>query len=186
MTTAPPETAARRPLSRIPLSPMAAVLLAIAVGLCGGYLDLGIIVFKRCCWNEEGYFRTARDFPWTVPVGHVVLLVIPGLLVAALNRPRRKLVSLRSGAWLFATVAIWAALLRLPLYGAGSLILAVGLGRPISTAIAARGLHPRRLRYVLGSLLGLLAGLAALSSGWGAVREVPDRGRLAASALGRP
>ncbi len=97
MNTAPVETAARRPPSRVPLSPMAAVLLAISFGLCGGYLDLGIILFKRYCLNEEGYFRTARDFPWTVTAGHAVLLMVPGLVVAAMNRPRRKLVSLRGG-----------------------------------------------------------------------------------------
>ncbi len=157
--------------SRIPLSPMGAVLLAIAFGLCGGYLDLGIIIFKKCCLNEEGYFRTARDFPWTVPTGHAVLLLIPGLLVAVINLPRRRLISLRLGAWLFATMAIWAALLRLPLYGACSLILAFGLGKFIGDAVANRGLQPRRLRYVLGGLLGLLCVLAGLSSVWDAIRE---------------
>ena len=100
-----------------------------------------------------------------------MLLLIPGLVVAAVNGPWRKLVSLRAGAWLFATLAIWAALLRLPLYGACSLVLAVGLGRLIGTAVAARDLQPRRLRYVLGSLLGVLGVLAGLSSGRDAVRE---------------
>jgi arylsulfatase A-like enzyme len=171
MDTASSETAARRPPSRVPLSPTAAVLLAIALGLCGGYLDLGVIVFKKYGLNEEGYFRTARDFPWTVPAGHAVLLMVVGLMVATINVPRRKLVSLRAGAWLFATLATWAALLRLPLYGACSLVLAVGLGRLIGTVVAARGLHPRRLRYVLGALVGLLCVLAGFSSGWDAVRE---------------
>ena len=58
---------------------MAAILLAISFGLCAGYLDVAIIVFKKFCWNPEGYYRTARDFPWSVPVGHAVLMVIPGL-----------------------------------------------------------------------------------------------------------
>jgi arylsulfatase A-like enzyme len=178
MTTAPPETAARRPPSRVPLTPVAALLLAISIGLCGGYLDLIIIVLKRFCWNEEGYFRTARDFPWTVPAGHAVLLLIPGLLVAVINVPRRKLVSIRAGAWLFATLAIWAALLRLPLYAACSLVLAVGLGRPIGTAVAASGLHPRRLRHVLGTLLVVLGVLAGLSSGRDVLRERRELARL--------
>src|SRR5271154_5361453 len=98
MNTAPPETAARRLPGRVPLSPTAAVLLAIAFGLCGGYLDLGVILFKKYCLNEEGYFRTARDFPWTVPAGHAVLLMVAGLMVATINIPRWKLVSLRAGA----------------------------------------------------------------------------------------
>ncbi len=36
----------------------------------------------------RGTFEAARDFPWTVPVGHAVLLVIPGVVVAAVNRLR--------------------------------------------------------------------------------------------------
>ena len=137
MEPTPPEPAARRPPGRIPLSPTAAVLLAISFGLCGGYLDLGVIVFKRYCWNPEGSFRSARDFPWSVPVGHAVLLAIPGVVVAAVNRLRPRLVSLTSASWLFATLAIWAALLRMPLYGVCSLLLAAGLGRPIGDAVAA-------------------------------------------------
>ena len=78
---------------------------------------------------------------------------------------------MRAGSWLFATLAIWAALLRLPLYGACSLLLAAGLGRPISDAVASRGWHPRTVRYTLAGLLGLLGVLAALSSGRQAIRE---------------
>ena len=78
---------------------------------------------------------------------------------------------MRAGSWLFATLAIWAALLRLPLYGACSLLLAAGLGRPISDAVATRGRSPRTVRYTLAGLLGLLGVLAALSSGRQAIRE---------------
>ena len=156
---------------RIPLSPTAAVLLAISFGLCGGYLDLGLIVFKKLCRNPEGSFRSPRDFPWTVPAGHAVLLVIPGVVVAAVNRLRPRALSLGVGSWLFATLAIWSALLRMPLYGACSLLLAAGLGRPISGAVAARGLGSRPMRSILAAVLGLLVVLAALSSGRQAVGE---------------
>src|SRR5271156_6099985 len=118
MESTPTKSAARRPHGRVPLSPMGAVLLAILFGVCGGYLDLGVIVFKRFCLNPEGSFRSARDFPWTVPVSHAVLLVIPGVVVAAVNRLRPKLVSLNVASWVFATLAIWSALLRMPMYGA--------------------------------------------------------------------
>ena len=76
-----------------------------------------------------------------------------------------------AGAWLFASLSIWGALLRAPLNGACSLLLAVGLGRVIGGAVAARGLAPRRLRYVATAILGLLAVRAAFSSGWQAIRE---------------
>src|ERR1700733_205652 len=161
MDSTPPETAARRSPSGIVLSPTGAILLAISFGLCAGYLDLGFILFKRLCWNAEGYFRTARDFPWTVPVGHAVLLLIPGVVVASVNRIRPGLVSLRAGASLFAAIAIWGALLRMPLYGAGSLVLAAGLGRLIGGAVGSRLLCTRTARYGLAVLVGLLGILAA-------------------------
>ena len=79
MESTPTAPAARRP-GRIPLSPTAAVLLAVSFGLCGGYLDLGLIAFKRLCLNPEGSFRSPRDFPWTVPASHAILLIIPGVV----------------------------------------------------------------------------------------------------------
>jgi arylsulfatase A-like enzyme len=171
MEPTPAEPAARRLPRRIPVSPIAAVLLAISFGLCGGYLDLGVILFKKFYVNPEGSFRSARDFPWTVPVSHAVLLVIPGVVVASVNRLRPKLVSLYVASWLFATLAIWSALLRMPVYGACSLLLAVGLARPISNLVVARGLCLRPMRSILAAILGSLIVLAALSSGRRAVSE---------------
>ena len=99
---------------------------------------------------RRGIIGPLRDFPWTVPTGHVILLLVPGFAGRRheLSPAGTRLV--RAGAWLFATLAIWAALLRFPVYGACSLVLAVGLGRLIGAAVAALGLRPRRLRYVLG------------------------------------
>jgi arylsulfatase A-like enzyme len=170
MESTPTAPAARRP-GRIPLSPTAAVLLAVSFGLCGGYLDLGLIAFKRLCLNPEGAFRSPRDFPWTVPASHAILLIIPGVVVAAVNRLQPRAFSPGVASWLFATLAIWSALLRMPIYGAGSLLMAAGLARLISGAIVARGLGSRPLRSIPAAVLGLLIILAALSSGQRAVVE---------------
>jgi arylsulfatase A-like enzyme len=178
MESTPCEPAARPLPIRVTLSPTAAVLLAISFGLCGGYLDLGVIIFKKLCLNPEGSFRSARDIPWTVPVSHTVLLLIPGLVVAAVNRLWPKLLSLNAASWLFATLAIWSALLRMPIYGACSLLMAAGLARPISNVIVARGLYLRPMRAILGAILGLLIVLAALSSGRRAVSESRAVARL--------
>ena len=51
------------------LTAVTAILLAILFGLCGGYLDILFTLLGKYCWNKDGYFRNARDFPWTVPVG---------------------------------------------------------------------------------------------------------------------
>jgi arylsulfatase A-like enzyme len=171
MESTPLTPTARRLPSRIPLSATATVLLAISFGLCGGYLDLGVMLFKKTCLNQEGSFRSGKDFPWTVPVGHAILLLVPGVMLAAVNRLRPKPLSLHVGAWLFATLAIWGALLRMPMDGASRLLVAAGLGRVIGNAIAARGLRPRPVRFSLAAIFGLLLLLAAFSSGREAVRE---------------
>jgi len=171
MDIPPAKPPARWTPSRIPLSPAAAILLAISFGLCGGYLDLFLLLCKKFYWKDELIPQAGRDFPWTLPVAHVVLLLIPGMVIAAVSRLRPRLVSMRAGSWLFATLAIWAALLRLPLYGACSLLLAAGLGRPISAVVASRGWYQRAMRYTLTGLIGPLGVLAALSSGRQAIRE---------------
>jgi arylsulfatase A-like enzyme len=169
--TGPLQGAERSRPGREPLTPASAIGLAMALGLCAGYLDVAIIIFKKFCWNPEGYYRIARDFPWSVPANHAVLMALAGGMLAALVRLRPGLVSLRAGAWLLATLAIWGALLRMPMYGACSLLLAGGLGRPIGGAIAAQGLGSRRVRLVAAALVGALVVLAAASSGWQVLRE---------------
>ncbi len=106
--------------------------------------------------------------------------------MAVVNWVRPGAITLRAGVWLFATLAIWAALLRMPLYGVCTLLLAAGLGRPIGTAVVAYSRHPRLGRQFLAGLLGLLIVLAALSSGRQAIREVPRGDGFAGAALGRP
>ncbi len=171
LPAARPQAAAWRRLRQIPLASTTAILLAVSCGLCAGYVDIAIMVLGKYCWNQDGYFRNARDFPWTVPAGHAALLLIPGLLIAALNRSLRGRISLGAMLWIFASLAIWCALLRSPLYGACSLVFAIGLGRLIADAVAARGLEPRRLRYIATALLGLLAAITAFCTGWQALVE---------------
>jgi arylsulfatase A-like enzyme len=153
------------------LSLLTAVLLSVSCGLAGGYLDLLFIVFKKFFWNGLKNYANAADFPWSVPVGHAVLLVVPGVLLGLLSQLRPRPMSLRAASWLFATLAIWAALLRMPLYGIASLLLAAGLGRQLSGNMAAFCQRPRRLSYTSLGLLGLLVILAAFSSGSRALRE---------------
>jgi hypothetical protein len=156
------------------LSPVGVIALAIACGLAGGYLDVAFIVVKKYTWNEWKTFETAADFPWTVPVSHVVLLIPPCALVALVCLVRPKPISLRTTAWLFAGFAMWAAFLRLPLYAISTLLLALGLGRPLSQWIVALYRRPRQAFIVFTSLVAIFLILAASTAGWRALRK--DRG----------
>jgi arylsulfatase A-like enzyme len=171
MDTTSPAPPTRRPPSRTVLSPLTAVLLALGLGLCGGYLDVAFIVLKRFTLNPEGSFRTATDFVWTVPLGHAVLLLVPAVLVALMNAIRPDAVSWRDGCWLFATLTIWSALLRMPLYGLASLILAIGLGRVLSGAIAASPPPAWSVRAAVAVLIAAVGITIGLSSGRQALRE---------------
>ncbi|MHB1560940.1 MAG: sulfatase [Isosphaeraceae bacterium] len=179
MDPTPPAFPDRPAPPRMALTPSSAVLLAIALGLCGGYLDVGFIVLKRFLLNPEGYYRSPRDFPWTVPLGHAALLVIPGLLIALASWLSRGRMSVFAGVWLMATLAMWSALLRLPIHAAGSLLLAAGIGR--QAALMAPGLDPRRTRALAAGVVVVLAAFAAGTSGWDFWRE-----RRAVSALTAP
>jgi arylsulfatase A-like enzyme len=148
-----------------------AILLAVMLGLCAGYLDLAILIVKKHCWNNEGYIRNARDFPWTVPLAHTVLLVAVAFLIAVLSRARPRGISLRASSSLLAALAIWGALLRMPLYPACSLILSAGFGRATSNMIANCALQPRRLRGIVAALVGVLGLLALVSSGLQSLAE---------------
>ncbi len=185
-TTLPPARSPRFPAKQSPLSPVKAILLAILCGLVGGYLDLGFIVSRKFFWNGLKNYANAHDFPWSVPVGHVVLLVIPAALLVAINWLRPRPISLRSASWLFATLAIWAALLRMPLYGVSSLLLAAGLGRVISGGIAAQFERPWQTPvHLLGA-----AGTAGLPGGVfigpACTAGIPRVGQLAAAPFERP
>jgi arylsulfatase A-like enzyme len=168
MDTTTCEPTVRRLPVRTRLSPAAAIVLAPALGLCAGYLDVAIILGKKLWLNPEGYFRAAGDFPWTVPVSHSALMLIPGVAVAGASAFWPRLISLRAGSWLLATLAFWAALLRLPLYDECKLLLAIGVGRLIGDAVAA---HRAEARRALLAVLGVLAVLAVGSSGQQLVRE---------------
>jgi arylsulfatase A-like enzyme len=173
MDRAAAAVSAERPAGPSRLSPVAALLLAVSCGLCGGLLDVGVIVAKKAFWNKDGFYRSPSDFPWTVPAGHAMLLAVPGAAVAALNARRRPRIAPRTAAWLFAALALAGALLRAPLYTAASLVLAAGLGWWISDLLVAAGAVGDRRRLARGGarLLAVLAVLAGLSSGRQAWRE---------------
>lgn len=160
------------------LTVRSAIAMTIAIGLVSGYLDVLILVLKRFFLNPEGYYRIARDFLWSVPLEHLALLAIPGMAIAVLGRGR---LSVRWGAWILATLGLWGALLRLPIYPACSLLAASGLGRLLAKAIVGDLAGARRLRYVPAGMIMILIASAAATTGWENIHEA-----RAVAALSKP
>lgn len=157
----------------VPVRATTALALAIALGLSGGYLDLILISLKKYLWDEQGHFHNARDFPWSVPLVHVLLLLVPGLILALLTRLRGRLLTLHQAASILATLAIWSALLRMPLYGAASFVLACALGiRAADLVVAGYRQKPHRGAATIALLVGTLGVLVIMSSGWHAWRQL--------------
>ena len=110
--------------------------------------------------------------------------MIAAVLLVLVSRLWPGRVSLGIAAWLLATLAIWGALLRAPLYGACTLLLAAGLARMISGAVVACIRNPRRGWQILAGLIGMLVVLATLSSGRHALHQYRARAALPAPPSG--
>ncbi|HWE38947.1 MAG TPA: sulfatase [Isosphaeraceae bacterium] len=154
------------------LTPRSALELAAWFGLAGGLIDLGVMVAIKRYWYHHNYYWQGSFFPWAIPVANLVVLLVPGLIVAGVARAWRGLVSHRAAAWMFATLALWGPLLRFPVIGWASLLLAAGLGRRFGLWV---GVHPvgfgRFARPSLVVLVGVVGALAAATTGRRVVAE---------------
>lgn len=132
------------------VSARSVLLVAVWFGLVSGYVDLGAIFIKRDVFHGSLYYEQGKHFRWVVPVANCAIMLIPGLVLAVVSRIRPGLVSFRSALWLLATLAIWGPLLRAPLYGVASLLVAAGCGRWLGSRVAK---HPKgALRFFRWSL----------------------------------
>lgn len=154
-------------------------------GLAGGFLDLFAKVMEADYVNRTMFYLEGPHYPWVIPLANLLVLLVPGILVAAATALRPRLVSVRAAAWLYATLALWGALLRMPLFGIAALILAMGLARWISLIVA--GVSVRRPRLLRGTVVGLACVLIALGSfsiGRQALAESRAASRLPAASPG--
>jgi arylsulfatase A-like enzyme len=158
-------------------------VLAAWFGLLGGLIDLGMIHLRRDVFHATLYYEQGRHFHWVVPVANLAVMMVPGFFVAGLIKLRPALVSGRSAAWMFSTLAIWGPLLRFPLYGAATLVLAAGAARGISCLFDSSTLRRFALRSlpVLAGLVGLTAVISITRQ---ALAESQARARLPAAPAG--
>jgi arylsulfatase A-like enzyme len=147
------------PAPEMSLSARWALVLAAWFGFCGGILDLGVIHLKRDVFHASLYYEQGRHFHWSVPVANLAVMMVLGAVVAGVSRLRPGVLSPRSAAWLYGTLAIWGPLLRAPLYGAATLVFAAGAARYLSRPFARARAGSRR--FVLSSLPLFAAVVAA-------------------------
>ena len=153
-----------QPARESTLSPAKALLLAAWFGLVGGYFDLAVIFLKRDVFHLALYYEQGRFFRWVVPLADLLIMLAPGLMVASVSYFRPSLLSSRRAVWIFATLAIWGPLLRLPLYGAATLLLAAGAGHAMSGWVARRLLGSRWLAPLSVAALAIGVAVTAVTS----------------------
>jgi arylsulfatase A-like enzyme len=169
------------------LGPRRALVMAAWFGLVAGYLDLGMIYLRRDVLHTTLYYEQSRHFRWTVPLANLILMLPPGLVLAGIGRARPRLASLQAAAWVYGTLAIWGPLLRTPLYGVASLVLALGVSRWISRSIGRHGPgFSRFAAYSACALAVLTAGVAVLSLSRQALAESRALAALPAAAAKMP
>jgi arylsulfatase A-like enzyme len=167
------------------LTPRSALVLAAWFGLVGGYLDIGMILLRRDIFGATLHYEQSRDFWWAVPLANLAVVMAPGLLVAGLNELRPGLISTRTAAWLCATLALWGPLLRAPLYGWATLLLAFGVARWISGKVRrGRAAFDRSARIGLGGLVIVVVLTAIGCRGRAALAESRALARLPAAPAG--
>jgi arylsulfatase A-like enzyme len=161
----PPALEPRQMTTESAIAPGSALVLAAWFGLVGGMLDLGMIFLKRDFFHSSLYYDQGRNFRWVVPLANLVVMMAPALVVALVSWFRPGLIARRTAAWLFATLAIWGPLLRAPLYGMMTLLLAAGIARMVSRWFARGNSGFQRLaRYSLPLLLAMIGTMAVVSS----------------------
>ena len=158
-------------------------------GLLTGLAELVILVVRHHLESSTvlGTLQMNRHFPWMVPLAHLGIFLACGLPLALAARPLRG-ESLRWAIWSLAALALTSLMLMIQgLHPAASVVLSLGLARPISRRIADRARPFARLvRWSLPAMLGVTAALGAASYYHVALEEDRTLAALPAPRPGAP
>ena len=164
MELGPPAVEQRATIPPSSLSAREVLVLAAWFGLVAGALDLAMIFVRKDLFHSSLYYEQGRNFRWVVPLANLAVMMLPGCCLALAGHFRPGAVSSRTTAWLFATLAIWGPLLRLPLYGLATLLLAGGAARVVGPWFARPDSGFRRFaRYSMPVFLAVVIAVAILS-----------------------
>ena len=69
-------------------APATILLVAIWIGLIAGFLDLGLLIFKKRLTGDD-FYRLGDQFRWIIPAGVCMLVLLPGTVLALISCVRR-------------------------------------------------------------------------------------------------
>jgi arylsulfatase A-like enzyme len=113
------------------------VRLALWIGLIAGYLDLGLLIVNKRLINPD-FYRLGGDFPWIIPTGVTILVLIPALVLALIARMRNGAIPLGVAVWFLSLIGLLDVSARLPLEFWSALLLCGGLATQVVRMIRRR------------------------------------------------
>ncbi len=147
-------------------TPLSVVLMAQWLGLVTGLLELVLLLVQDHFFGTAtiGGLQLNRHFPWMIPVTHLMIFSVAGLVLAPMALLRARFVP-RLTAFLLCALSFFSLIATIPgLYLASSVILACGLSAPFVRLLAGEGFR-RRARRRLPVLFGCVLLLGGIRSG---------------------
>jgi arylsulfatase A-like enzyme len=162
----------------------AVILIGTWIGLIAGFGDVGFLVLSRR-WIFRDFYRLGADFPWIVPSGVMVVVLVPALLIALFARIRGS-VRLGVPVLLLSLVGFLDLCSRLRLELWATLILSTAMAVQSVRLVRSRPAGFLRLvRRTVGWLMAILVGSMLLTRGgraWSEYRQQANLPPAAASA----
>jgi arylsulfatase A-like enzyme len=150
-----------------PVRVRAATVLVLAawLGLVAGFLDVGILVLNRRLIKGD-FYRVGGDFPWIIPAGVTILVLVPAMLIVVIARVRGRPVRLGVAVAILSFVGFFDMSARLPLDLWASLLLCGGLGVQSARLVGRRhGAFLRLVRWTIPLLAGVLLTIMLVTIG---------------------
>ncbi len=136
MASAPPGTLP------VGAGPATVLLLELWIGLVAGFLDLGLLVANKRLLDRD-FFRLGGDFPWIIPTGVTILVMMPAIVIALIARIRGGAIRLGVAMWTLFFIGFVDVCARLPVEPWAALLLCGGLATQF-----VRMVRPRRVAFV--------------------------------------
>jgi arylsulfatase A-like enzyme len=151
----------------------AVVLIGTWIGLIAGFGDVGFLVINRR-WIFRDFYHLGADFPWIIPLGVMVMVLVPALLIALFARIRGS-VRLGVPVLLLSLIAFLDLSSRLRLELWATFIISVAMAVQLVRLVRSRPDGFLRLvRRTVGWLMAILAGTILVTYGgrvWSEYRQ---------------
>ena len=145
-------------------APRTVLLVAIWIGLTAGFVDVGLLCLKNRLLDTD-FYRLGDGFPWIIPTGVAVLVLIPGAILALVARLRRRGVSLGIAVGFLSFIGFLDSSAKLPLEFWASLLLSGGLAVQSARLVASRPGFLRLVRLTTPVLAATVLALMFATSG---------------------